>query len=529
MKRWAAALALLILLPVLLGLPTPRTHAQGNTTYTVQPGDTLYSIARKFGVSVDDLIRVNNIADPSSLTPGQTLIIPVAASPAATQASASGTQSVQPATQPAAQTAPTATSLPVTPAPPATYTVVAGDDLNKIATRFHTTVGMIMRLNGMTDANHLAIGQVLKMPGGQAPTTSATQEAVPASTAKNVPFALGITAFLNLDNAARVADLVGDLGVPWVRIPVSWRDLEATKGTYTFTPLDAEIAPLGDFNVKIMFTVSDAPDWARQSKDENGPPADFNDFGVFMKAMADHYKGVVQAYEIWSEPNLRREWNGRPLSAASYVDLLRHAYNAIKQIDPSIVVVSAGLAPTGVDDGTNALADRSFLAAAYSAGLASVSDAVGVHAEGWVNPPDNHCCTPLPGVSGWNSDRTFFFQDTLLDYHKIIAQAGDSTKLMWVTQFGWGTSMGITDKPAAMIPGMDFVAFNTDAQQAQYIPRAFAIGQSLEYVGPMFVYNLNACDFYKPSTPSYGACFYALVTPKGDKRPVYDAIKSAKK
>src|SRR5258708_19262816 len=106
---------------------------------------------------------------------------------------------------------------------------------------------------------------------------------------------------------------------------------------------------------------------------ENGPPKDFGDFANFMKALADHYKGTVLAYEIWNEPNLRREWNGLPLSAASYVDLLRQAYGAVKQVDPGIIVVSAGLAPTGLHDGVNALSDTQFLPQATAPALPSIS------------------------------------------------------------------------------------------------------------------------------------------------------------
>ena len=45
-------------------------------TYTVKPGDTLSGIADLFGITVDDLVRANNIADPNSLQVGQVLIIP---------------------------------------------------------------------------------------------------------------------------------------------------------------------------------------------------------------------------------------------------------------------------------------------------------------------------------------------------------------------------------------------------------------------------------------------------------------------
>lgn len=44
--------------------------------YVVQRGDTLYAIARRFEVSVDNILAVNDIRNPASLTVGQTLRIP---------------------------------------------------------------------------------------------------------------------------------------------------------------------------------------------------------------------------------------------------------------------------------------------------------------------------------------------------------------------------------------------------------------------------------------------------------------------
>lgn len=44
--------------------------------YVVQPGDTLNSISARFGVPIEELIRVNNLRPPFFLFPGQTLFIP---------------------------------------------------------------------------------------------------------------------------------------------------------------------------------------------------------------------------------------------------------------------------------------------------------------------------------------------------------------------------------------------------------------------------------------------------------------------
>src|SRR6476620_10016039 len=56
--------------PTLTPIPPPTPAP---TTYTVRPGDTLSGIAALFGVSVDDIVRVNSMADPNVLSEGQVL------------------------------------------------------------------------------------------------------------------------------------------------------------------------------------------------------------------------------------------------------------------------------------------------------------------------------------------------------------------------------------------------------------------------------------------------------------------------
>ncbi len=94
--------------------PVPATPAP--VTYTVKSGDTLSGIADLFGVTVDDIVRINNIADPNSLSEGQVLTIPGRPITTATpgpNALASPGQTAQPGT-------PGATATPVLPPPDVT-------------------------------------------------------------------------------------------------------------------------------------------------------------------------------------------------------------------------------------------------------------------------------------------------------------------------------------------------------------------------------------------------------------------------
>lgn len=56
--------------------PPPPGAGPNDLLYTIEQGDTLYSISRQFGVSVDTLIEVNNISNPDVIRAGDTLVIP---------------------------------------------------------------------------------------------------------------------------------------------------------------------------------------------------------------------------------------------------------------------------------------------------------------------------------------------------------------------------------------------------------------------------------------------------------------------
>ncbi|MFN8451147.1 MAG: LysM peptidoglycan-binding domain-containing protein [Anaerolineae bacterium] len=338
------------------------------------------------------------------------------------------------------------------------YRVQYGDILGIIAARFGVTVGAIMRMNELTDAEFIVIGQTLRIPLAATETpippaeSSATPEGIlpfdtPAPPAS--PFGYGIEAFFDNQDVSAVVQQITALSMQWTKVRVSWRSVEASAGNLDFARLDAIVDALQAVGLNILLTVSDAPDWARSSTLENGPPDDFRTFDAFVGSLATRYAGRVSAYEIWNEPNLRREWNNplHPLGADNYAALLRGAYVAIKAVDPGATVVSAGLAPTGFNDFVNAVDDREFLTRLYQFGLADMSDAVGAHPFGFANPPDAVCCGAADGVLTHYGHRSFYFLDTLNDYRQIMTASGDGDTRLWVTQFGWGTSEDMAAPP----------------------------------------------------------------------------------
>ena len=104
-------------------------------SYRVISGDTLSSIAKKFGTTYQELARINGIADPNKIKAGQILKLPNA-----TASSSSSSSSYK------------------------SYTIVSGDTLGKIANRFGTTYQEIARINGIPNPDKISVGQVIKIP-----------------------------------------------------------------------------------------------------------------------------------------------------------------------------------------------------------------------------------------------------------------------------------------------------------------------------------------------------------------------------
>lgn len=70
------ALASLVLLLIFASPATAQDPTPEPEVYVVQPGDTLFTIAQRFGSSVEAIVAANNIANPSLINPGQKLVIP---------------------------------------------------------------------------------------------------------------------------------------------------------------------------------------------------------------------------------------------------------------------------------------------------------------------------------------------------------------------------------------------------------------------------------------------------------------------
>jgi LysM repeat protein len=131
-----------------------RTASLASGSYVVRPGDTLYQIGTRFGLTVSDLVIANNLISPGQIYAGQVLRLPGAAN------------------------APLPAYTPQESA--SIHTVTRGETLTMIAARYGVSPWVLAQTNNLSNPSLLFVGQVLAIPGQHALNPIAA--AAPAAT-----------------------------------------------------------------------------------------------------------------------------------------------------------------------------------------------------------------------------------------------------------------------------------------------------------------------------------------------------------
>lgn len=135
---------------------------------------------------------------------------------------------------------------------------------------------------------------------------------------------------------------------PWPDMPVpawrlwdaglTWVELEPNRGQWQFARLDRFVALAEQHGTSLLLPLGMPPEWARNPYlGNNAPPQSIEDWRTYVRTVVSRYKGRIQAYEIWNEPNLKDFWSG---TTDQMVTLTKEASQIIHAVDPKAIVVS---------------------------------------------------------------------------------------------------------------------------------------------------------------------------------------------
>jgi hypothetical protein len=298
-------------------------------------------------------------------------------------------------------------------------------------------------------------------------------------------------------NALRV-DQVKALGTHWVRMFLTWQDLQPSRGVWAQNWVASyeqafQALPPGS---KVILDVVGTPRWETGSSNEHTPPTDPREYAAFVGALAQKWAGRVSAYEIWNEEDHSRWWTGGP-DPTAYARLLKAAYPAVKAGDPSATVVLGGM--TGND--------YSFLESVYQAGGKGSFDAVGVHT-------DTACNILSPYVFLRGEDGRML-ADSFLAYREVRATmlANGDDKPIWMTETSWRTTSATCPEGAWAGKKAEGV---TEEQQATYLTQAYHCLAADPYVQVALWFPLQ----------DEGGTLSGLSRSNGSRKPAFGAMQA---
>jgi LysM repeat protein len=485
MRRITLCLSFLILALALGTALAPsqvaRAQQPAATTHTVQPGENLYRISLRYGVSVQALAQANNLSNPNLIFVGQVLNISGGTTPPAT----GGT--------PAPGTPPPATG--------GTYRVVAGDTLGRIARQFNITVQSLAQTNNIANVNLIFVGQVLNIPGGTPAPGGGTATPAPGGGTATPPPPLTGGGFelgghvLNFGNLGEMRSA----GMTWAKVQIRFKigqnaDISAPA---------INDAHINGFKI-LLGIVGDKNEMASM------------DYNEYVRLYAEFVGNVArlgpEAIEVWNEPNLDREWPAGRISGQAYTQMLRASYESIKAVNSNILVISGAPAPTGFFGGCSGAGcdDNFFLAAMRDAGAANYMDCIGAHYnEGIVGPSQRS------GDPRGNSGHYSRYFGTMLD---LYSNTFNRARPVCWTELGYGTPEGTG---VGAPPGFDWLNNNTLQEQVQWLGEAATLSRQSGRVRLLIVWNVN----FKDTAPDPSG-MYAIIRPDGSC-PACQSLASA--
>ena len=294
--------------------------------YEVQPGDTLFSISKRFNTSIGLLQGLNDIADRQSIFVGQTLAVPSANQDKLQNHVVGADESLFSIARRYNTTVSVLRSLNgisegvdleagrsilVPEIDEASFKIVvveAGDSLFGIAQRNGVSVAALQALNRLQDPRDIKVNQTILVPKradmafevhivkpgdtltkiAEAYDTTVAQlqslngitdprdikpddsllVPVSAPAPAQPSFGYGIQVYMDGNSADALAEQVSQLGADWVKIEVPWAEIEVQPGEYDYAALDATVAAMEYVNVNILLNVFSAPAWSRANYTE---------------------------------------------------------------------------------------------------------------------------------------------------------------------------------------------------------------------------------------------------------------------
>ncbi len=321
----------------------------------------------------------------------------------------------------------------------------------------------------------------------------------------------------------RTVEMAREAGLGWAKQQFSWAEIEPLRkgefvdpvsGQSSWIKFDQIVDLFRSRDLQVIARLDRAPGWARlpDTRPET-PPTNLEDYGDFVYAFVDHFRGRVQYIQIWNEPNIYPEWGEQAVDPVAYTEMLRIAYQRAKEADANVHVLSAPLAitlgePHPEPGKWRSMPDLDYLEAMYEAGAGEFFDILSANAFGFDLPPED---PPDPEVLN--------FRRVELQ-REIMERNDDEDKAVWFNEYGWNAA------PAHFSPDDLIWERVTEEEQAEYTLQGIELAaRDWPWAGVFNIwYFRQTGQQYGPGEPAY---YFRMVDVDFTPRRVYDSVQDA--
>jgi hypothetical protein len=252
----------------------------------------------------------------------------------------------------------------------------------------------------------------------------------------------------------------------WRSFHFNWSDVEPTAGQWQFSQADFEVEASAEHDIELLPVLEGVPAWADSPRDlallqsssrlqrrQRSMPIDKKLYADYVRAVATRYKGRIHAYELWNEPigvtNFAHD-------IAAVVELNEIAYRTLKQVDPTITVVSSAYSSGSPDREKSIQQFEEFT----KAGGFKDCDVVAFH---YYLIPSRGNINPVPPEQ---------ILEVNARVNNILAANGIH-KPIWATELGWPT---LNDDRNPVAPPKGTGKALPPARAAAWLARSYVLG-----------------------------------------------------
>jgi hypothetical protein len=236
---------------------------------------------------------------------------------------------------------------------------------------------------------------------------SCTTPIVPPVLSSPIPADIAGVAHAGNPVVAEENALMDELGIVWIRNDVNWSDVEPQKGLWDFSRYDRMVEDNRDSGRKLLSTLGFDTGWLHKSGKEEDyiSPEDLPHFINYVEQVVTRYKGKVDAWEIWNEPNVNvRFWRG---PNKDFYALSKAAAQKIRECDPDAKIIA----------GSFFRVPKSFIKGMFKSGALDDVDGIAFHP---------YAATPKGAVALYDT------------FESPVRQQGFKGEI-WVTEIGYPT------------------------------------------------------------------------------------------